>query len=108
MSKAEYRDPDGNQVELQVDNYPDPMMVFDTYGATSLFTTVEDMAKWDQNFVDKKVGGEAAIAAAAAPAGSFGCSSITARAVPAALGDERCEHVLVEPAHVSRPTAPRT
>jgi CubicO group peptidase (beta-lactamase class C family) len=35
--------------------------VFDTYGATSLFTTVEDMAKWDQNFVDKKVGGEAGI-----------------------------------------------
>src|SRR5438034_847894 len=36
--------------------------VFDTYGATSLFTTVEDMAKWDQNFVDKKVGGEAVMA----------------------------------------------
>jgi CubicO group peptidase (beta-lactamase class C family) len=35
--------------------------VFDTYGATSLFTTVEDMAKWDQNFIDKKVGGEAGI-----------------------------------------------
>ncbi|HXU40110.1 MAG TPA: serine hydrolase domain-containing protein [Blastocatellia bacterium] len=35
--------------------------VFDTYGATSLFTTVEDMAKWDQNFVDKKVGGDGAI-----------------------------------------------
>ena len=35
--------------------------VFDTYGATSLFTTVEDMAKWDQNFVDKKVGGEQVI-----------------------------------------------
>lgn len=35
--------------------------VFDTYGATSLFTTVEDMAKWDQNFVDKKVGGEKVI-----------------------------------------------
>jgi CubicO group peptidase (beta-lactamase class C family) len=35
--------------------------VFDTYGATSLFTTVEDLAKWDQNFIDKKVGGEAAI-----------------------------------------------
>jgi CubicO group peptidase (beta-lactamase class C family) len=35
--------------------------VFDTYGATSLFTTVEDMAKWDQNFVDRKVGGEAVI-----------------------------------------------
>lgn len=36
--------------------------VFDTYGATSLFTTVEDMAKWDQNFVDKTVGGEAVLA----------------------------------------------
>lgn len=36
--------------------------VFDTYGATSLFTTVEDMAKWDQNFVDKKIGGDAALA----------------------------------------------
>lgn len=36
--------------------------VFDTYGATSLFTTIEDMAKWDQNFVDKNVGGEAVIA----------------------------------------------
>lgn len=35
--------------------------VFDTYGATSLFTTVEDMAKWDQNFVDRKVGGDAVI-----------------------------------------------
>jgi CubicO group peptidase (beta-lactamase class C family) len=35
--------------------------VFDTYGATSLFTTVEDMAKWDQNFNDRKVGGDAAM-----------------------------------------------
>ena len=31
--------------------------VFDTYGATSLFTTVEDLAKWDENFYYKKVGG---------------------------------------------------
>lgn len=31
--------------------------VFDTYGATSLFTTVEDLAKWDENFYAKKVGG---------------------------------------------------
>ena len=31
--------------------------VFDTYGATSLFTTVEDLAKWDENFYSKKVGG---------------------------------------------------
>ena len=41
--------------------------VFDTYGATSLFTTVEDMAKWDQNFVDKKVGGEASMEQMLAP-----------------------------------------
>lgn len=31
--------------------------VFDTYGPTSLFTTVEDLAKWDENFYSKKVGG---------------------------------------------------
>jgi CubicO group peptidase (beta-lactamase class C family) len=31
--------------------------VFDNYGATSLFTTVEDLAKWDENFYTKKVGG---------------------------------------------------
>jgi CubicO group peptidase (beta-lactamase class C family) len=33
--------------------------VFDNYGATSLFTTVEDLAKWDENFYTKKIGGEA-------------------------------------------------
>lgn len=27
--------------------------VFDTYGATSLFTTVEDLAKWDESFYTK-------------------------------------------------------
>jgi CubicO group peptidase (beta-lactamase class C family) len=32
--------------------------VFDNYGATSLFTTVEDLAKWDENFYTKKIGGE--------------------------------------------------
>ncbi len=35
--------------------------VFDNYGATSLFTTVEDLAKWDENFYHKKVGGDAFI-----------------------------------------------
>ncbi len=35
--------------------------VFDNYGATSLFTTVEDLSKWDENFYTKKVGGEAFI-----------------------------------------------
>ncbi len=31
--------------------------VFDTYGATSLFTTVGDLLKWEQNFADGKIGG---------------------------------------------------
>lgn len=32
---------------------------FDTAGATSLHTTVEDMARWDRNFYDARVGGRA-------------------------------------------------
>lgn len=36
--------------------------VFDTYGATSLFTTVGDLLKWERNFADAKVGGSALIA----------------------------------------------
>ncbi len=35
--------------------------VFDNYGATSLFTNVEDLAKWDENFYSKKIGGDAFI-----------------------------------------------
>jgi hypothetical protein len=31
---------------------------FDTVGATSLLTTVEDMARWDENFYQPRVGGE--------------------------------------------------
>ena len=41
--------------------------VFDNYGATSLFTTVEDLAKWDENFYTKKVGGPAFIEAMQQP-----------------------------------------
>jgi CubicO group peptidase (beta-lactamase class C family) len=37
--------------------------VFDNYGATSLFTTAEDLAKWDENFYSKKIGGPAFIRA---------------------------------------------
>lgn len=37
--------------KLSVPNY-------DTVGASSLITTVEDLARWDQNFYDKKVGGD--------------------------------------------------
>ena len=35
--------------------------VFDTYGATSLFTTAGDLLKWEQNFADPKVGSRALI-----------------------------------------------
>jgi CubicO group peptidase (beta-lactamase class C family) len=34
---------------------------FDTVGATSLLTTVEDLARWDENFYDHRVGGAALI-----------------------------------------------
>jgi CubicO group peptidase (beta-lactamase class C family) len=41
---------DKGRWELSVTN-------FDTVGATSLFTTVEDLALWDENFYTQKVGG---------------------------------------------------
>ena len=41
--------------------------VFDNYGATSLFTTVGDLAKWDENFYTAKVGGQAFIDAMLKP-----------------------------------------
>jgi CubicO group peptidase (beta-lactamase class C family) len=41
--------------------------VFDTYGATSLFTTVGDLAKWDENFYTAGVGGQAFIDAMLKP-----------------------------------------
>ena len=41
--------------------------VFDTYGATSLFTTVADLLKWEQNFADAKVGGRALVEKAQQP-----------------------------------------
>jgi CubicO group peptidase (beta-lactamase class C family) len=40
--------------KLSVPNY-------DTVGASSLLTTVEDLAKWDQNFYDFRVGGKETI-----------------------------------------------
>jgi CubicO group peptidase (beta-lactamase class C family) len=36
--------------------------VFDTYGATSLFTTAGDLLRWEQNFADARVGGPALLA----------------------------------------------
>ena len=40
----------GTSFKLSVPNY-------DTVGASSLLTTAEDLAKWDQNFYDYRVGG---------------------------------------------------
>ncbi len=50
-----YRGGPNNSFKLSVPNY-------DTVGASSLLTTVEDLARWDQNFYDHKVGGEDALA----------------------------------------------
>jgi len=44
----------GNGYRLSVTN-------FDTVGATSLLTTVEDLAQWDENFYDPRVGGAALV-----------------------------------------------
>ncbi|HSC30012.1 MAG TPA: serine hydrolase domain-containing protein [Vicinamibacterales bacterium] len=46
---------EGDVVRLSVTN-------FDTAGATSLLTTVEDLVRWHANFDDPKVGGRAMIA----------------------------------------------
>ncbi len=35
--------------------------VFDVAGTTSLFTTVEDMARWDDNFTHRRIGGDSLI-----------------------------------------------
>jgi hypothetical protein len=37
------------------------VLSYATVGATSLFTTVEDLARWDQNFYDAKVGGRTVV-----------------------------------------------
>ncbi len=49
-----YNPGSGGAFKLSVPNY-------DTVGASSLLTTVEDLARWDQNFYDKRVGGDWAI-----------------------------------------------
>ena len=49
-----YNSGPGGAFKLSVPNY-------DTVGASSLLTTVEDLARWDQNFYDYRVGGKALI-----------------------------------------------
>ncbi len=46
-----YSSPGNGVFKLSVPNY-------DTVGASSLLTTVEDLAKWDQNFYEMRVGGK--------------------------------------------------
>ena len=46
--------PSGDTYRLSVTN-------FDTVGATSLLTTVEDLALWDENFYTARIGGPALI-----------------------------------------------
>jgi len=43
------------------DTYRISITNFDTVGATSLLTTVEDLARWDENFYHPRVGGAAMI-----------------------------------------------
>jgi CubicO group peptidase (beta-lactamase class C family) len=47
-----YEQEPGKPFEISITN-------FDTVGATSLHTTVEDLQKWDENFYRPKVGGDA-------------------------------------------------
>src|SRR5688572_16119862 len=47
---------------IGVDNYAISIPVFDNAGATSLFTTVQDMAKWERNFLSPTVGDSQTIA----------------------------------------------
>ena len=60
--------------------------VFDTYGATSLFTTVGDLAKWDENFYTAAVGGRAFIDAMLQP-GTFNNGAEQSYASGLALGE---------------------
>ena len=47
-----YEQEPGKQFKISITN-------FDTVGATSLHTTVEDLQRWDENFYHPKVGGDA-------------------------------------------------
>jgi CubicO group peptidase (beta-lactamase class C family) len=49
-----YEQEPGKPFEISITN-------FDTVGATSLHTTVEDLQRWDENFYHPKVGGDALV-----------------------------------------------
>jgi CubicO group peptidase (beta-lactamase class C family) len=64
MTKTHFRDDHAEVIKHQAYGYSHDkgrwelsVTNFDTVGATSLFTTVEDLALWDENFYTGKVGG---------------------------------------------------
>ena len=64
MTKTHFRDDHAEIIKHQAYGYSKEkagwelsVTNFDTVGATSLFTTVEDLALWDENFYTGKVGG---------------------------------------------------
>lgn len=66
MKNTHFRDDHAEIVKTQAygyvparDSFRLSVTNFDTVGATSLLTTVEDLAQWDRNFYDMKVGGQA-------------------------------------------------
>ncbi|MEO7648884.1 MAG: serine hydrolase domain-containing protein [Bryobacteraceae bacterium] len=70
MTSTHFRDDHGEIVKNQAYGYEPAgegrhklsVTNFDTVGATSLLTTVRDLAKWDENFYSKSVGGAELIA----------------------------------------------
>jgi len=62
--------------------------VFDTYGATSLFTTAEDLLKWEQNFAAPRVG-SAALLARMQEEGTLNDGSHTGYGLGLAVGKHR-------------------
>lgn len=67
--------------------------VFDTYGATSLFTTVGDLAKWDENFYTAGIGGRAFIDAMLQP-GTFNNGAQQNYASGLALGEYKGRRIV--------------
>ncbi|HVU99508.1 MAG TPA: serine hydrolase domain-containing protein [Puia sp.] len=67
--------------------------VFDTYGATSLFTTVGDLAKWDENFYTAAVGGRAFINAMLEP-GTFNNGAVQNYASGVVLGEYKGRRIV--------------
>ena len=68
MQRTHFRDDHAEVVKHQAygyerakDSFRLSVTNFDTVGATSLLTTVEDLALWDENFYEPRVGGNALI-----------------------------------------------